>query len=129
MEEHNSEEEPKFITYLDANNLYGWAVSQKLTLKDFEWMTSEELNDWKRVPCIVDVDLEYPKEIHEYNNDYPLAPESVKVDKVEKLIPNLFYKERYVIHHETLKSYIKLGLKLKHLHKGIKFTETYWLNT
>jgi len=125
MEEYNHEEESKFITYLDANNLYGWAMSQKLPIKDFKWMTPED--DWEKVPCIVEVDLEYPKELHDYHNDYPLAPESVKVDKVEKLIPNLFDKERYVVHHETLKSYLKLGLKLKRVHKGIKFTETNWL--
>jgi len=90
-------------------------------------MTTEELESWGSISCIVDVDLEYPQELHDLHNDYPLALESVKVDKVDKLIPNLSDNRKYVVHHETLKLYLKLGLKLKHVHKGIKFTETDWL--
>jgi len=127
MECYDPEKESSFVTYLDANNLYGWAMSQKLPVSDFKWMTSEELQRWDNIPCIVDVDLEYPKGLHDLHNDYPLAPESLNVDKVDKLIPNLHDKDRYVIHHETLKLYLKLGLKLKRVHKGIKFTETDWL--
>jgi len=80
-------------------------------------MTSEELLSWDSIPCIADVDWEYPKELHDFHNDYPLAPESVNVDRVDKFIPNLSDKVRYVVHHETLKLYLNLGLKLKHVQK------------
>lgn len=71
----------KYITYLDANNLYGWAISKPLPTHGFKWMSDEELEDWKEIPCFLEVDLEYPKELHDLHNDYPLAPEPLKVDK------------------------------------------------
>ena len=53
-------EESKFISYLDANNLYGWAMSKQLSTPGFEWMTDDELDDWKHLNCFLEVDLEYP---------------------------------------------------------------------
>ena len=117
----------KYITYFDANNLYGWAMSQMLPTGDFKWMKEEELIDWENHPCILDVDLEYPKELHDLHNDYPLAPESLKINVVEKLIPNLYDKDRYVLHYENLKFYLSLGLKIKKINRGIKFTESAWM--
>ena len=52
-------------------------------------MVQDELNIWKNHSCILEVDLEYPKELHDLHNDYPLAPELMEVNKIEKLIPNL----------------------------------------
>ena len=52
-------------------------------------MVQDELNIWKNHSCILEVDLEYPKELHDPHNDYPLAPELMEVNKIEKLIPNL----------------------------------------
>ena len=117
----------KHISYLDANNLYGWAMSQPLPVGNFEWMSEEELKNWKNHSCILEVDLEYPKELHDLHNDYPLAPERLKVNGVEKLILNLYDKEKYVVHHENLKLYLSLGLKIKKMHRGIKFIEKDWL--
>ena len=94
------------ISYLDANNLYGWAMSQPLPVGNFEWMSEEELKNWKNHSCILEVDLEYPKELYDLHNDYPLAPERLKVNGVEKLILNLYDKEKYVVHHENLKLYL-----------------------
>ena len=90
----------KYITYLDANNLYGWAMSKNLPIGNFKWMDNFE--NWQNVPCILEVDLEYPVELHDLHNDYPLAPERVFINKVEKLIPNLNNKEKYVVHHQNL---------------------------
>ncbi len=92
-----------YIPYLDANNLYAWAMSKTLPLKDFQWMNSDELKNWEFKPCILEVDLEYPEELHNLHNEYPLAPEGLLVGKVEKLIPNLNDKTKYVLHHEDLK--------------------------
>src|SRR5688572_22328442 len=61
-----------FIAYLDANNLYGWAMSKNLPTHGFEWMGADELNDWRSTSSILEVDLEYPKELHDLHNDYPL---------------------------------------------------------
>ena len=61
------------------------------------------------------------------HNDYPLAPERIKVNEVKKLIPNLGDKEKYVLHYKNLKQYESLGLKIKKIHRGIKFKEIWWL--
>ena len=75
----------------------------------------------------MEVDLEYPKSLHDLHNDYPLAPEHIRINKVDKLIPNLGDKKNYVIHYENLKQYLSLGLKLTQIHRGIKFEESPWL--
>ena len=116
-----------YITYLDANNLYGWAISESLPTHVFKWMHENELETWEKHSCILEVDLEYPKSQHDLHNDYPLAPERIEVNNVDKLIPNLGNKEKYVIHYKNLKQYLSLGLKLTHIHRGIKFEESPWL--
>ena len=117
----------KYIQYLDANNLYGWAMSKSLPTHGFKWMNVNELETWELHSCILEVDLEYPKNHHNLHSDYPLAPEQIEVNKVDKLIPNLWNKKKYVIHYENLKQYLNLGLKLTHIHRGIKFKESKWL--
>src|ERR1043165_5429652 len=128
-EEFDSSKPSTFITYLDANNLYGWAMSKQLPTYGFKWMSVNELNNWRRMPCILEVDLEYPHELHDIHNDYPLAPESIKPagSDVAKLIPNLNDKRKYVLHYENLKLYESLGLKLTKIHRGIKFEQSAWL--
>ena len=75
-------------------------------------MTDEELDDWKHLSCFLEVDLEYPQDLHYLQNDYPLAPERVKIGDVENLIPNLNNKTNYVVHYENLKLYESLGLTI-----------------
>ena len=128
-DEFNPSELSKYLMYLDANNLYGADMSMKLPTSGFKWMNDKELSVWEKIPCILEVDLEYPKELHDLHNDYPLAPERINCGKVEKLIPNLRDKEKYVIHYKNLKQYLKLGLKLKRIHRGIKFLESEWLKS
>ena len=123
----NSNEPSKYIQYFDANNLYGWAMSKPLPTHGFKWMKTSELETWELHSCILEVDLEYPKKLHDLHNDYPLAPEQIVVNKFEKLIPNLWNKKNYVIHYENLKQYLNLGLKLTNIHRGIKFKESQWL--
>jgi hypothetical protein len=101
----------------------------------FEWMTETELNDWKNITnedeigCILEVDLEYPKTLHDLHNEYPLAPESIIVNKANKLIPNLNNKKNYVVHHGNLKIYESMGLNITKIHRGIKFMESPWLKS
>ena len=85
----DDKEPSKYLTYLDANNLYGWAMSKPLPTHGFKWMNVSELETWELHSCILEVDLEYPRSLHDLHSDYPLAPERVKVNKVDKLIPNL----------------------------------------
>ena len=75
-------------------------------------MTDDELDDWKHLSCFLEVDLQYPEDLHNLHNDYPLAPERIKIGNVEKLIPNLNNKTSYVVHYENLKLYESLGLKI-----------------
>ena len=101
--EFNSAKESKFISYLDANNFYGWAMLKPLSTSGFDWMTDDELDDSTHLSCFLEVDLEYPEQLHNIHNDYSLAPERVKIGDVEKLIPNLNNKTNYVVHYENLK--------------------------
>ena len=126
-DEYDDKRATKYITYLDANNLYGWAMCKPLPTSNFKWMDDGELMSWKKHACILEVDLEYPKEFHDLHNDYPLAPERLVLGKVEKLVPNLNDKIKYVIHYENLKLYESLGLKITKIHRGIKFEESTWL--
>lgn len=138
-----------YLMYLDANNLYGWAMMQKLPTGQFEWkndLTAETIlshpPDDPR-GYIVEVDLEYPPELHDEHNEYPLAPERLKVEEdwlsdyqkkhrintVEtfKLIPNLRNKTKYVVHYRTLQLYVSLGLKVVKLHRVLEFHQSSWM--
>ena len=137
MKDFNKNEPSKFLTYLDTNNLYGVGMSEKLPVGGFEWMTNKEIENlfnnqivqvWNKNPCILEVDLIYPEELHDLHNDYPLCPERVECKNgVKKLIPNLRDKNNYVVHYKTLMQYLSLGMKLKKIHRGIKFIEDDFL--
>nr|XP_047129328.1 uncharacterized protein LOC105843185 [Hydra vulgaris] len=128
IETYNESKESTFIQYLDANNLYGWAMSKPLPTHGFEWMSEEEIENWKSISCILEVDIDYPENLDDFHNDYQIAPERVIIDKVEKLVPNLHHKKNYIIHYENLKLYERLGLKLTKIHRGINFKESAWLS-
>ena len=137
MKDFNKNKPSKYLMYLDANNLYGCAMSEKLPTHGFKWLTSGEMENlynnqivqvWEKSPCILEVDLEYPEKLHDLHNDYPFCPERVECNnKVEKLIPNLRDKTKYVIHYKNLMQCLKAGMKLKKIHRGIKFIESEWL--
>ena len=137
MKDFNKKELSKYLMYVDANNLYGAAMSEKLPVHSFKWMTNKEIENifnnrivqvWEKTPCILEVDLIYPEELHDIHNDYPLCPERVECDRgVKKLIPNLRHKNNYVIHYKNLIQCLRLGMKLKKIHRGIKFMEAAFL--
>ena len=72
-------------------------------------------------------DLDNPEDLHDLHNDYPLAPDRIKIRTVEKLIPNLNNKTKYVVHYANLKLYESLVLKITKIHRGIKFEVSAWL--
>ena len=133
----NKNKPSKYLMYLDANNLYGCAMSMKLPTHGFKWLTGGEIEKlfnnqvvqiWEKTPCILEVDLEYPENLHDLHNDYPFCPEKVECkNKVEKLIPNLRNKIKYVIHYKNLIQCLKAGMNLKKIHRGIKFIESEWM--
>ena len=100
MKNYNPEKESSYIQYLDANNLYGWAMSQNLPTDGFRWMenlTVEKIDEIMekanhsmfnkgKKGYIFEVDLVYPEHLWDSHNDYPLAPEKLKVNGVEKLM-------------------------------------------
>ena len=83
------DKEPSIYIYtaFRCEQLYGWAMSKPLPTHGFKWMKVTKLETWENHSCILDVDLEYPKSLHNLHSDYPLAPEQIKVNKVTKLIP------------------------------------------
>ncbi|GET60652.1 hypothetical protein RIR_jg2311.t3 [Rhizophagus irregularis DAOM 181602=DAOM 197198] len=148
------------ILYLDANNLYGWAMLQYLPTGNFHWIKEEnELSNIQRqiesneIPddssegYILKVKLEYPQALHSQHTDYPLAPERMKVKKewlskkqqeiiarsgqrytpTDKLIPNLFDKDEYVVHYRNLQYYVSQGLVIKKVYEAIKFEQAPWM--
>ena len=81
----------------------------------------------KHLSSFLEVDVDYPEDLHDLHNDYPLAPECVEIGNVEKLFPNLSNKTNYGVHYQNLKLYDSLGLRVTKIHKGIKFEESAWL--
>ena len=152
LKSYDPKEELKYIIYLDANNLYGYAMSKFLPTSGFKWIDSKEfdLNKYtsnSSKECVHEVDLEYPKELHTLRDDCPLAPDKIEIKRgmlsdyqlkiadlynisignVKKLVPNFFDKGKYVIHYENLQFYLRLGLKLKKIHRVLEFNQSQWL--
>ena len=106
-EKFNREKVSRFLQYLDPNNLYGWAISQLLTTGGFKWIdpsqftpnkVSELGNGSMRKGYLLEVDVRYSKELHDWQNELPFMCEKMKTNGVEKLVPNLCDKKKYVIH-------------------------------
>ena len=89
VECYDNGKESKCITHLDANNLCGWAMSQCLPYSGFKRLNQKEISDFclnsisenSSIGYILEVDLEYPSELHELHNDYPLAPEKLEISQ------------------------------------------------
>ena len=141
MKNYNPNEESSYIQYLDANNLYGWAMSQQLPTHGFKWMrnlTKESLmeilekanhsmSNRGRKGSVFEVDLEYPSTLWEEHNDYPLAPEKMIVNGVEKLICHFKPRKNYVVHYRNLRQYLEMGMKITAVHRGISFYQSSWM--
>ena len=136
MKSYDESKESSYIQYLDANNFYGWAMPQKLPVNDFKWIgdTSkineefiknyDENND---KGYILEVDVKYPKKLHNIHSDLPFLPKGMKIDKCKKLECNLRNKKKYVVHINSLKQALNHGLKLKKIHRIIEFNQEAWL--
>ena len=164
-----------YIKFVDANNLYGWAMSQFLPTGGFKWMSSKDLlkgqikcgggedkltmamyedaikniDEEGDIGYFFEVDLSYPHELHETHDNFPLAPESMKIEQQmlssyqtklgddlgvkygeqKKLCLTLKDKSNYKCHYRNLQFYLKQGLKLKKIHRILKFNQSAWLRS
>ena len=126
MENYNENEESLYIQHLDANNLYGWTMSQKLPVNNFKWAEdtskiNEEFiknyNENNKKGYILEVDVKYPRKLHGSHSDLPFLPKRRKIDNCKKLVCNLRNKKKYVAHIKWLKPYIDLNTELRKLAK------------
>ena len=145
LECYDSSKESKYITCLDANNLYGWAMSQHQPYSGFKWLNQKEIDRFdvnsveenSSIGYILEVDLKYPSELHQLHNDYSLAPEKleisqnmssnycfnmadkygIKIGGANELVPNIGSKSKYIVHYKNLQLYLALGMKLTKGHR------------
>ena len=117
-------------------NLYGWSVSQKLRVNNFEWMKNiskcnedfvKSYNGESDKGYFLEDDVQYPEKLHELYNDLPFLPNRMKIEKVENLVANLHDKTEYVIHTRNLKQALNRELAMKKVHRSIKFNQKAWL--
>ena len=130
--EYAPREPTRYLQYLDVNNLYGWAMSQPLPTRGFKWVDIKpddvgKLANSSEKGYILEVDIFYPRELHDYHNDLPFMCKRMVINGVEKLIPNLYYKKRYVIHIRVLEQALKHGLVLERIHRAIEFKQLAWM--
>lgn len=153
MSNFNKDEESSYIQYLDMNSLYPSSMIMKMPVGDFKF---EEISfDWMNLDdnaergCYVQCDIHFPKETHEYLNDYPLCPykRSIQEDelspycnnvlnefkekgymkgcsKSEKLVTDLKDKIKYFTHYRNLKLYVSLGAVVTKVHKIVSFVQS-----
>ena len=136
MKNYDRNIKSSFIKYLDANNIYGFPMCKKLPVSDFKWVddlsifTEEFIKYYDENSdqgYILEVDAEYPKDLHKLHSDLPFLPERMKINKCTKLVCNVRDKENYVIHISALKQALNHGLKLAKVDRIIQFDQEAWL--
>ena len=136
MKDYDKTKESSYIQYLDANNLYGAAMSKKLPIKGFKWLDDierineefiKEYNEINDKGYVIEADVDYPQELHDLHSDMPFLPERMVINKTKKLVCNLHNKKNYVAHINVLKQALDHGLKLRKVHRVIEFGQEAWL--
>ena len=122
MRDFDKNKELSYIQYWDVNNLYGWAMLQKILVTNFEWIEDtfqlneyliKSYNEKSDEAYFLEVDVQYLERLHELYNDLPFLLQGFKIEKVEKLVANLHDKIEYVIHIKNLKQALNHGLVFK----------------
>ncbi len=156
LRNHDKNKPNSYLLYVDANNLYGFCMRQALPISNFRFLSDQELENFDIMSVkndsatgyILEVDLFYPDHLHDSHNDFPLAPQKMRIsvdqwspwmhkvaeiyklrkkDGAEKLITSFYEKKNYVVHISTLQLYIKLGLVVNRLHKVLSFRQIAWM--
>ena len=106
MKDYNKDEEGSFLEYLDANNLYGLAMSEPFPADGFDRIKDlskidenffKNYDKYSNKGYILEVDIKYPKSLHDLHSDLPFLPKRMKIDKCNKLVCNLYDKKNYVV--------------------------------
>ena len=136
MKDYDRKKKFSYIQYLDANNLYGKAMTEKLPVRGFRWMDdiSKIDEDFVKVynkndnkGYILDVDVYYPDKLQNLHSDLPFLPERMVINNTKKLVCNLNDKKNYIVHINVLKQALDHGLKLRKVHRVIEFDQEAWL--
>ena len=136
MKDYDENKDDSFLKYTDYNNLYGKKMSEKLPVDGFEWVEDLSIIDEdfiknydedSKVGYFIKADIEYPKELHNKHSDLPFLPQRMKVNKCKKLVCNLYDKKDYVDHIRLLKQALNNRLKIKKIHKVLRFNQRAWL--
>ena len=129
MNDYDRKESSRYLQYLDANNLYGWMMSQPLPTGGFKWVDiepEEVIESLVREDrgFLMEVNVLYPKELHNKHNDLPFMCGRMKIGGVDKLVAYLCYKKRYMIHIRALQQALDHGLVLEKIHSIIEFKQS-----
>lgn len=143
-----------YIFFIDCVNLYGRAMLEPLPVSDFKWVSKENFCEYdprikgSKNTAIYEVDLVYPKILHNSHNSYPVAPSKLAVpyellspyqkqlirksgieynSKIEKLIPHFFPRKKYIVHGRLLEYYLQEGLELTKIHRILSFKDKNWM--
>ena len=122
MKNYYKNKESSYIQYLDANNLYGWAMSQELPVNGFKWEKNmlkfnedfiKNHDEDGDKGYILEVDVKYPKNLHYLHCDLPFLPERMKINKCSKLVCNLYDKNKLRCSYKIIKTNIRLWTNIK----------------
>ena len=129
---YDPNKESSYVQYLNANNLYGWAMPHLLPTSKFKWVDIKPsqistLAASKIKGYLLEVNVKYPTDLHDSHNDLPFMCDKMEISKVEKLVPDLKDKKNYVIQIQALDQALMHGLVLERIHRAIEFNETDWM--
>ena len=136
MKNYNKSIESSYLTYLETNNLYGWAMSQKLPADGFKWVEDlfqfkenfiKNYNENSHKGYIFEVDVECPKKLFNLHSDLVFLPERKKIGICIKFVCTVQDKENDVLHIRALKQALNRGLILKKVRRVIQFNQEAWL--
>ena len=116
--------------YLDANNLYAWTKSHKLSVGAFQWIKTfykangefiKDFDEDSKKGYILEVDIEYTKNLLNLHDDLPFLAERKTIKKWKRIFLNINNKENYVVHIRALTQALNHGLIFKKVHRLIQF--------